>query len=193
MEFIHFIDKSASNNIKSEGIKTQNNYHVYGILIYPLVKIDFKAPNSDYILEEKSINSNLSVEERWEIIGALGLRQKNKKVYGAIFNLSSKFWPITVHIDLDSSISKKFAKEFNTLNSNLVIYDFEKNLFEVVDSFTDDNYVLETKFKVMSEIGLKSLLECFTKSGGGIWGALSIYCLITKNIEERTIKKIISF
>lgn len=193
MEFIHFLNKSSSNSIKSDGIKTKNNYQGYGILIYPLIKIDFKAPNPDYILEEKNINSNLSIEERWEVIGALDIRQKKRKVYGAIFNLSSEFWPITVHIDLDSSISKRFAKEFNTLNKNLVICDFEKNLFEVVNSPKFDNYVLETKFKVMSEIGLKSLLECFTKSGGGIWGALSIYCLINKNIEERTIKRIISF
>lgn len=193
MKFIHFVNKSTLNNIKINGIEAESNYNDSGILIFPLIGINFKSPNLEFLSEEKNANSTLSVTEAWERIGALEIRQNKEKVYGAIFNLNSEFYPIKVNIDISSSIAKNFAKEFNILDRNLVIYDYDKNLSEIVDNISSNKYTIEAKFEVKSEIGLLTLIKCFKKSGGGIWGALSIYCIINKKIEVKMIKEIIRF
>lgn len=70
MEFIHFINKSTLDSIKNKGLQTESHYQGFGIFIYPLMKIDFKAPNEKFALEEREMNFNLSIEESWEGIGA---------------------------------------------------------------------------------------------------------------------------
>lgn len=192
MEFIHFINTSTLDSIKDKGLRAESHYQGFGIFIYPLIKIDFKAPNEEFVLEEREINSNLSIEESWEGIGALHIRQANGKVFGVVFNLSSEFWPIEIKIDVGSHISKQFASEFDKLKTD-VFYQSNLNLTEVVESISAKKYTLETKFKVISESGLKSLIECYKKSGGGIWEAISVYCLITKNIEAKMLKRIVKF
>ncbi|WP_139423911.1 hypothetical protein [Chryseobacterium mulctrae] len=56
-----------------------------------MIKIDLKAPNEEFVPEEREMNSNLSIEELWEGIGALHIRQANEKVFGVVFSLSSDF------------------------------------------------------------------------------------------------------
>lgn len=193
MEFIHFISKSTLDSIKNKGLQTESHYQGFGIFIYPLIKIDLKAPNEEFVPEEREMNSNLSIEELWEGIGALHIRQANEKVFGVVFSLSSEFWPMEINIDVRSHISKQFAFEFDKLKTNDVFYQKNLNLTEVVESISATKYTLETKFKVISESGLRSLIECYKKSGGGIWEAISVYCLITKNIEANMIKRIVKF
>lgn len=192
MDFIHFINTSTLESVKDKGLQTEFHYQGFGIFIYPLIKIDFKAPKEEFVIEERKINSNLSIEESWERIGALHIRQANEKVLGVVFNLSSEFWPIEINIDVGSHISKKFASEFDKIKTD-VFYQSNLNLTEVVERISAQRYTIETKFKVISESGLKSLIECYKKSGGGIWEAMSVYCLITKNIEPNMIKRIVKF
>ncbi|KUJ60991.1 hypothetical protein AR687_14790 [Flavobacteriaceae bacterium CRH] len=193
MEFIHFVNKSALNIIKNNGIEVESSYRGPVILIFPLIRINFKSPSHAFRLQAIKNNLNLSIVESWERIGALEIRQNNEKVYGAIFSLNAEFYPMKVNIDISSSIAKKFVKKIDMLDSSLVIYDCDKSLSEVVANSSWKKYTIEAKFEVKSEIGLLALLECFKKSGGGIWGALSIYCLISKNIEEKFIKEIVDF
>lgn len=193
MEFIHFTNKSTLDKVKYKGFQTESHYQGFGIFIYPFIKIDFKAPNEEFVLEERDMNSNLSIEESWEVIGAGHIRQANEKVFGVIFNLNSEFWPMEINIDVESHISKQFMSEFAKLETNDVFYQSNLNLTEVVESITVNKYIIEMKFAVFSESGLRSLIGCYKKSGGGIWGAFSVYCLITKNIEANMIKRIIKF
>ena len=192
MDFIHFINTSTLDSIKDNGLQTEFHYQGFGIFIYPLIKIDFKAPNEDFVIEKGKINSNLSIEESWETIGVLHIRQANEKVLGVVFSLSSEFWPIEIKIDVGSHKSKKFASEFDKVKTD-VFYQSNLNLTEVVEGISAKKYTLETKFKVISDSGLKSLIGCYKKSGGGIWEAMSVYCLITKNIEASMIKRIVEF
>lgn len=193
MEFIHFISKSTLDSIKNKGLQTESHYQGFGIFIYPLIKIDFKAPAPEFVEEENVINYKLSIEESWEAIGASHIRQGNDKVIGLIFNLSPEFWPIEINIDVGSDISKQFATKFDQLKSDEVFYKNNLNLLEVVASISAKKYSIETKFKVLSESGLRSLIECYKNSGGGIWGAISVYCLVTKNIEANMISRIVKF
>lgn len=193
MEFIHFVNKLTLDSIKNKGLRTKSHYQGFGIFIYPLIKIDFIAPNEEFFVEEKEINSTLSVEESWEGIGASHIRQANEKVFGVVFNLSSEFWPLEINIDVRSQVSKKFASNFDKLKTDEVFYQSKLNLTEVVENISAKKYTLEAKFNVISESGLRSLIECYKKFDGGIWSAMSVYCLITKNIEAKMIKRIVKF
>ena len=193
MEFIHFVSKATFDSIKDKELRAENHSQGYGIFIYPLIKIDFKAPTLEFVAEEKEINCKLTIEESWEAIGASHIRQANEKVIGLVFNLSPEFWPIEINIDVGSDISKQFATKFVQLKSDDVFYKNNLNLMEVVESISAKKYSLETKFKVLSESGLRSLIECYKNSGGGIWGAISVYCLVTKNIEANMISRIVKF
>ncbi|SKB65174.1 hypothetical protein SAMN05421800_10573 [Chryseobacterium balustinum] len=44
MEFIHFVSKATFDSIKDKELRAENHSQGYGIFIYPLIKIDFKAP-----------------------------------------------------------------------------------------------------------------------------------------------------
>ncbi len=79
MDFIHFIDKSNLDSVLKNGFKTNDSYRGKGILIYPNREIFFKTYSTDVeLLEDERISNRLSNDEKWEKIGALGLRQNKK-------------------------------------------------------------------------------------------------------------------
>lgn len=98
-----------------------------------------------------------------------------------------------MYIDVDSKISRKFAEEFDKIDGRFVTYNSDKNFLDTVNNIKLNKYILEAEFKAVSETGLISLIECYKKSGGGIWSGFSIYCLVSKNIEAKFIERIVSF
>lgn len=193
MEFIHFVNKATLDSLKYKELRAESHSQGFGIFIYPLIRIEFKAPNPEFTAQEREINYKLSIEESWEAIGASHIRHENEKVFGLVFNLSPEFWPIEINIDVISDISKKFATKFATLQQDDVFYQNNLNFMDVIESISAKKYTIATKFTVFSESGLRSLIECYKKSGGGIWEAISVYCLITKNIEAKMISRIVKF
>lgn len=152
MEFIHFINKSTLDSIKNKGLQTESHYQGFGIFIYPLIKIDFKAPNEKFALEEREMNSNLSIEESWGGIGALHIRQSNEKVFGVVFSLSSEFWPMEINIDVGSHIAKQFAIEFDKLKTNDVFYQKNLNLTAVVESISATKIPLKRNLRLFRNL-----------------------------------------
>ncbi|WP_026705031.1 hypothetical protein [Flavobacterium soli] len=190
MEFIHFVETQEVTNILNNGIKATDNYRGLGILIYPYLKIPFRAPTVDYLSEEIEVNKK-SIEECWAIIASAKLRQEKKKITALIFQCELKNWPIEVFIDIDSEIATDFAKAFELIEDDLVSYYNSKNLSEVLKSIEFSNFVLESRFKVYSELGLKLLIDSFTSVNGGIWKAHSFDCMTLNCIDPKSIIKII--
>ncbi len=193
MEFIYFTERSKTNRIKDYGIELEKNYRGHGILIYPLVNIKFRAHSIEFEEEEEKLNSILSIDETWEKIAALGLRQQLKKVRGFIFELPNENWPIEVHVDIDSKIALNFATKFNTIDQSLVSYYNGLDFLDIINNSEFPKYVMETSFKVNSEEGLKTFIQCFIDSGGGIWGAQSFDCFLSKNIDKSAIIRTIDY
>ena len=78
MKFIHFVETQEVASILNNGIKATDNYHGLGILIYPYIKIPFRASNVDYLAEEIEVNKK-SIEECWAIIATAKLRQERTR------------------------------------------------------------------------------------------------------------------
>ena len=58
MKFILFTDKKKLDSILENGIQVNDCYRGKGILVYPEIDIQFRAPNSEseFINEEKEVN-----------------------------------------------------------------------------------------------------------------------------------------
>ncbi len=193
MEFIYFTEKSKNNRINDYGIEIEENYRGNGILIYPLVKIDFKANCIENQKEEKKLNSTLSIDETWEKIATGELRHQKKKIRGFILKLTSENWPMEVYIDVHSNIALDFATNFNTIDQSLVYYYKGLDFLDIVKNYKIPNYVMETSFTVNSEDGLKSLIKCFINAEGGIWDAHSFDCFLSTNIDKNSIIQTVDY
>ena len=186
MNFIHFINKSKLDSVLKNGIKVNDCYHGKGILIYPDKEVSFKTFSFDAeMLDDEKQSNKLTMDKKWEKIGALDLKQNGKTVYGIKIQLSELHWPIRVFIDIQHQIAKKFAK---SLGANKGIqYDSHYSLSEVINNIQSERYILEGSFIVKSEIDLTKLIDYLIESGGGIWGANSFDCMIESDIEPNLI------
>ncbi len=188
MRFIHFIDKLTTDFILKNGIKVDNCYRGKGILIYPEIEIQFRARSTEkeYLKEEKRVNKLMN-NEKWEAIATLGLRQNKKQVTGIITEIAEFNWPLKVFIDVDASIASKFGKMIDEENISGIKYGAEKSISEVIKGIESPRFVLEALFIVDSPSDLVKLIEMFSKSGGGIWGAHSFDCMIENDINPEFI------
>ncbi len=131
----------------------------------------------------------LSNDERWEAIGALGLRQNKKEVVGIKIKLPNSYWPIKVFIDIQNEIARKFGDLLDKYESDGIEYGTGSTLSEVVNEIESSRYVLEGAFLVKSKIDLVELMNRFEEAGGGIWDAHSFDCMVESNITPELILK----
>lgn len=193
MNFIHFINKTELENIKQHGISINDCYYGKGILVYPDKEINFKTFSIDVdLLEDEKAANLLLTHEKWERIGALGIRQNNGVVCGVKINLNNSHWPMKVFIDVESIILKEFQKLL--YNTNGINYGDKDKLQDfVINTDYSSKFMLEMKFEVEKESDLKKLIDLFIKAGGGIWGAHSFDCMIKHNISPNLIVDIIEY
>lgn len=208
MKFIHFINAETSEHVLGRGIELSPNHRKInetssGIFCYPLIKIPFKTPveeDNEYYIdfkkEEYLLNNSLSIEEAWEVVGALRVTRRNQKVKnvsGVIFEIDNMHWPITVFIDIGHQIGNKFAQILeNSPNIDIIYNDHKNNLQETINNIESKRYVMASApFTVNTEIALLDLIDKLKLAGGGIWKEDSFECMLTKNVSEKRIAKII--
>jgi len=186
MNFIHFIDSSTLDLVRAKGILVNECYRGKGILVYPDRDINFKTFSSEaeQLLNEEKLNE-LSNDQKWEIIGSLGLKQNGKIVLPVKVRLSDFHWPIKVFIDIHDQVAERFAE---LLKGNKGIrYDSIYSLSQVINNIKSKNFMIEGKFTVASEVDLTNLVSYFLQSNGGIWGAHSLDCMIESDIQPNFI------
>lgn len=194
MIFTHFTDSKTIKSIRKQGIIPHANYHGFGILLYPDIDLDFRFYSSDdEVLQEEKILNELEMDRKWEVIGALGLRREGKSATAIKLISSEAFWPMTVFINLHHGIAGEFQKNLDGNQSNDIQYLGTQTLAKTIANLTQDRYVLESKFRVNTEVGLKKLIDCFIKSEGGLRGAHSFDCMIETAIEPALIEQFIEY
>lgn len=194
MDFIHFIDKSQLDSVLKNGIKTDDCYRGKGILVYPNGQILFKVNSTDAeLIEDEKISNKLSNDEKWEGIGALGLRQNDKEVLGIRIQIPDSCWPMKVFIDIQHDIAAEFGKLLDEKDVDGIQYSTGNTLTEVISQIESSRFVLEGSFIVKEEKDLKELMEIFQNAGGGIWGAHSFDCMIETQLYPNTILEVIEF
>lgn len=194
MNFIHFIDKSRLDSVLKNGIIVNDCYRGNGILIYPENEINFRNYSSEQEMIESEKQSNmLALNEKWERIGALGLRQNKKEVIGIKVQSSNSYWPIEVFIDIKHEIASEFGKLLDEKAVGGIKYSTGDTLSDVIKRIESPRFVLEGSFIVEAENDLKELMEIFQNAGGGIWRAHSFDCMIKTNISPESILEIIEY
>lgn len=212
MKFIYFIDTDSKDRVLKDGITLKSNYrHINqestGIFCYPLIKIPFKTPvlekdyediNDflDFKKEEELLNTSLSIEESWEVIGASRVTRREpkvEKVSVAIFELTEDHWPLTVFINIRDSIGNKLAQLLeNNPKEGIVFEGYENNLLKLVEIIQTERYeIASAPFTVHAENDLISLIDKLTLAGGGLWKEDSFECMLTENIAANNIEKVI--
>ena len=190
MNFIHYIDKAKLNSVLKNGIKVNDCYHGKGILIYPNKEIPFETDSLDVdLVEDEKLSNSLSIHEKWEKIGALGLRQNGKTVCAVNIDLPSSCWPLKVFIDINHQIAKELGKLLDAPDLSNIKLISEDTLTEIVTSIESPRYILKGSFIINSEINLIKLMETFQKAGGGIWGAHSFDCMTESDIPFKSLTK----
>ena len=200
MQYIHFTNKGYLGSILKKGILPKENDHGFGILCYPLMKVPFRSP----VVEDESLdeflaaadrwNNTLSIEQSWELVGASGLRQHKKTVVGVIFEMDLHHWPLKIHIDIRHFLAEKFAYNLHKHQNEGITYGTSgSSLLEVIQRIKSKRYVLEGKFKVDTEKNLLELIKMFKNAGGGLYGAHSFDCMISKPIKKESFKRFIEF
>ncbi|MGH1383528.1 hypothetical protein [Kordia sp.] len=192
MDFIHFIDKSKLNLVLKNGIKVTDCYRGKGILIYPNKEISFKTYSSEpELIKDEKLSNKLSIDKKWEKIGALGLRQNGKTVYGIKVEVPNSCWPLKVFINIQHQIAKEFGKLLDEIDASGIKYLTGETLTEVINRIKSPQFTLEGLFIINSENDLKEFIEIFQKAGGGIWSAHSFDCMIQSDISAKSVKEII--
>ena len=194
MKFILFTDKKKLDSILENGIQVNDCYRGKGILVYPEIDIQFRAPNSEseFINEEKEVNK-ISIYEKWEAIGALGLKQNGKSICALKVELTDKHWPLKVFIDIRHQIAKEFGELLDKNELPGVKYSTGDKLSEIIQTIESKRFVLESSFIVNTEKDLRQLIEIFQKSGGGVWGAHSLDCIVESDIPANSIDETINY
>ena len=188
MNFIHFIDKLNLNSVINNGIIVNDCYRGKGILIYPYKTIKFRTHDFEKELINKERENNLlSIYEKWEIVGALKLRQDSKDVIGIKIKLPNSYWPIKVFINIHNHIIAKFTELLDKAKLDGIEYLSNSTLSETRNKIQSSKYILEGVFLVKSNADLLELINLFERAGGGIWGAHSFDCMIEANIQPELI------
>ncbi len=212
MKFIHFIDVDSKEIVLRDGLSLKPNHRNInqessGIFCYPLIKIPFKTPVlekeyeniNDFLelkKEEELLNTSLSIEESWEVIGASRVTRRDpkvKKVSAVIFELSENHWPLTVYINISHSIGNEFAQLLETdQNEGIVFTGYENNLLKLVKNIRSEKYVLASApFTIDTENNLLKLIDKLILAGGGLWKEDSFECMLTENVSRDNIEGII--
>ncbi|UKN03473.1 hypothetical protein K6119_08095 [Paracrocinitomix mangrovi] len=197
MEFIYFTDQQLLPDKLKNGIAIEDNYRGKGVLFHPLIRIQAIAPASnefpEFIDDQNRLNNEISIEELWQELGALGLRQHNKKVAGIVFSLDNENWPIKVHIDLRDKVAPILSEKLENSSQKDVKYAHKISLSEAIKNIGSKKYVMESSFHVQSEKGLLGLIEKFEEAGGGVWSAQSIDCTINQKIKPQQILRTVDY
>lgn len=211
MKFIHFIDAASKEIVLREGLSLKPNHRKInkessGIFCYPLVKIPFKIPGTEkeyddindfltFKKEEELLNTSLSIEESWEVIGASRVTRRDpkvKKVAAAIFELNKDHWPITVFINIRHTIGNKFAQILESnQNTGIVFKGYENNLMQLVNNIQHERYVIASApFSVDTESDLLNFIDKLILVGGGLWKEDSFECMLTECVRRENIERI---
>lgn len=194
MIFTHFTDSRNVKSIRKQGIKPHENYHGFGILLYPDINLDFRFLTSDVeVMNEEKFLNELDMDRKWEVNGALGLRQEGKNVTAIKLKSCEAFWPMKVFIDLPNGIAIEFQKNLDGIQSDDIQYLGTQSLAMTIANIKYERYVLESKFRVNTEEGLKEIIDCFIRAEGGLRGAHSFDCMIETDIESGIIEQFIEY